>query len=199
MLPYNKAKQIADRIVEVLQPLCTKIDIAGSVRREKEEVKDIEIVCLPKKIFYPTDLFGGGYYNVDTAFTTAIKAISLHIIKGNEEGRYMQVKLKGGFVMDLFMPQAHDYCRQLAIRTGNFEYSRFVIANAWLRKGWCGTNQGLRLITDCTETPAGWKVLKSNPELPPVWQSEKEFFTWLGIDYLEPKHRYLKQTINQFQ
>lgn len=49
-LPLQHAEQLAHRLVELLTPHCERIDVAGSIRRKKQEVGDIEIVCLPKKI-----------------------------------------------------------------------------------------------------------------------------------------------------
>lgn len=49
----ENALAIAEGIVEALNPYCTIINIAGSCRRRKPEVKDIEIVALPKTILAP--------------------------------------------------------------------------------------------------------------------------------------------------
>ena len=96
--------------------------------------------------------------------------------------------------LDLFIPDDFDYYRQYAIRTGSDDYAAKVIATGWKKKGWCGSDKGLRKISDCieTKTPDGkskWKCVKANAELPPVWQSEEQFFEWLGIKYLPPNRR----------
>lgn len=200
MMQYSQAKQLADRIVDLFTPHCDIIHIAGSIRREKKEVKDIEIVCLPKKKFIQTDLLGGGYLKCTKGFTDALQTIQQQIIKGNPEGRYMQMIIKGGATLDLFTPQKDDFYRQLAIRTGSAEYSAFVIANGWKRKGWCGTHDGLRLQQECILTKSNnWVCEKKNPALPPVWQSEQEFFCWLGVEYVHPSKRELPKSINAYQ
>jgi DNA polymerase/3'-5' exonuclease PolX len=200
MMNYPTAKKLSDRIVELFTPHCDIVHIAGSILREKKEIKDIEIVCLPKKEFIQTDLLGGGCYKVLPGFAGALKAIQDKIIKGNPDGRYMQLIIKGGATLDLFMPQKEDYYRQLAIRTGSAEYSSFVIAYAWKRKGWCGTHDGLRLQEECTQTKSNnWVCQKKDPTLPPVWQSEQEFFEWLGVEYVHPSKRELPKTINAYQ
>jgi DNA polymerase/3'-5' exonuclease PolX len=53
--PYPVVLPIAGRIVEALRPYCERIEIAGSLRREKPMVGDIEIVAIPRR---PVDLFG---------------------------------------------------------------------------------------------------------------------------------------------
>lgn len=42
------AKTIANRLRERMSPFCERIEIAGSVRRQKDKVNDIEIVAIPK-------------------------------------------------------------------------------------------------------------------------------------------------------
>jgi len=55
---YDEAHSIAVRVLELLQPHCIRCEIAGSIRREKSEVKDIEIVAIPKP--YQAGLFQDG-------------------------------------------------------------------------------------------------------------------------------------------
>lgn len=42
-----EARSIAERLVDAMRPHCRQIEIAGSIRRCKENVKDIEIVAVP--------------------------------------------------------------------------------------------------------------------------------------------------------
>ena len=44
MIPLAQAQRIAARVVEQLLPYCTRIEIAGSIRRQRPEVKDIDLV-----------------------------------------------------------------------------------------------------------------------------------------------------------
>ncbi len=188
-----QARRIAVDICYLLQPYCSKINIAGSIRRQKAEVKDIEIVCLPI-VTEMTDLFGAVIKTQRSElFFNECKKLGTSV-KGNPGGKYMQISLPSGVNLDLFMPEAADYFRQYAIRTGSADYSYKVIAAAWKRKGWCGSDLGLRKMIDCLEikTPDGkskWKCVNSAGEIPPVWESEEVFFSWLGVDYLPPKYR----------
>lgn len=191
----DKANKIANRICEILQPNCDKVDIAGSIRRGKEEVKDIEIIALPKLVLATTDLFGDSIYYPAYSFVTCLQQFTSEVIKGNPQGRYMQIKLVGlDILLDLFLPQRNDYYRQLVIRTGNANYVRHIIASSWLKKGWVGTENGLRLMDECDgkKTSDGkmiWTCNTTTPTLPPVWNSEYEFYEFLNIEYLEPKER----------
>lgn len=44
----EEAQYLAGQIVQELTPYCSKIEVAGSIRRGKLAPKDIEIVCIPK-------------------------------------------------------------------------------------------------------------------------------------------------------
>jgi DNA polymerase/3'-5' exonuclease PolX len=190
---YHHARKLADRIVELLVPQCETLHIAGSVRREKEEVKDIEIVCMPKRIISNQDLFGKGESIVHPDFTAAVTSMTKTIVKGSlAKGRYIQLVLKGGETLDLFLPDPADYYRQLAIRTGSAEYSAFVIGHAWRKNGWCGTDQGLRKYEDCIGDSGNWKCINPNAEKPPVWKSEEEFFEWISVKWISPNLREVK-------
>lgn len=192
-MKYFEIKLVADNILRELSPYCDVINIAGSIRREKEECKDIEIVCLPKGEPIK-DLFGDtDQIERDENFISIVKGLG-KFIKGNPLGRYCQIELLGNpplINLDLFMPQKEDYYRQFAIRTGSSMYSSRVIAHAWSKKGWCGTEQGLRKRKECEENKGVWKVNTLKPTLPPVWQSEEEFFKWLGVSWIPPKERYV--------
>jgi len=47
LMDLEKAKAIADEVVRRLGPYCTKIEVAGSIRRRKPWVKDVDIVLIP--------------------------------------------------------------------------------------------------------------------------------------------------------
>lgn len=198
------AKTIADCLVRELEPYCHIIYIAGSIRRKKEEVKDIELVCVPKTaIKEEKNLFNetiGKIIIIHPEFERIIRGCGI-IIKGKFTGRYMAIEMKKEFegqqhtiMLDLFMPQPHDYWRQFAIRTGSAEYAQRYIAKNWNRKGWCGVNGDLRLIKECDKLSDGRWQLRSNvtnPATPPVWLNENDFFKWLNVQYLLPEQRSL--------
>lgn len=194
--PLEVAQKIAVDICYKLQPFCEKINIAGSVRRKKPEVKDIEIVCVPKMVVGGQDsLFDEGtrFYMVSPDFVKVVNDLG-KAAKGKPDGKYMQIELPEGVNLDLFMPDDYDYYRQYAIRTGSADYAAKVIAGGWRKIGWCGSDKGLRKMSDCveTKTPDGkskWKCVKANAELPPVWKSEEDFFNWINVKMLHPSQR----------
>ncbi|GAI69385.1 unnamed protein product, partial [marine sediment metagenome] len=43
-MELEKAKVIADTVVKALEPYCERIMVAGSIRRQKPTVRDIDLV-----------------------------------------------------------------------------------------------------------------------------------------------------------
>lgn len=195
-MQYPDAVRIAEDIRQQLEAHCEvgRCFIAGSIRRKKADIGDIEIVCQPKKE-QVKDLFGNAIaVSSILSFKKTLNEFGKWI-KGTTDGRMMQIELPyDGLMLDLFMPQPKDFFRQFAIRTGSREYSQHIIATGWKKLGWVGTHDGLRLQEQCVETfvndKSKWKCPVSNPTLPPEWKDEREFFEWLRVPYLVPEKRF---------
>ena len=50
-IDLQRAKAIGENIVKKLQPHCEKIEIAGSIRRKRPWVHDIDLVIIPKDLW----------------------------------------------------------------------------------------------------------------------------------------------------
>lgn len=204
----HNASRTAKHFADILLPHCEpgRFFFAGSLRREQTEVHDIEIVCTPKKELKidPAILFDEGTLVVSPDFIHGLAQITDIIILGKPEGRYMKIKTNStmcrGIHLDVFMPQPVDFFRQLVIRTGSKDYAHNIIASAWVRKGWVGVKElGLRrkeqCIDSCTNPGKDWRLMEGieKPLLPPVWKSEEDFYSWLGLQWISPKYREYKQ------
>lgn len=205
----EEAMPIAHFAAGKLAPHCELIDIAGSIRRKRTHVGDIEIVCAPRRVEHfntkpksfaqLVDLFSEpakeerhmpesiGFFP-ENEFIQIVNGWTK--IKGEPTGRYTQRIIPPGIKLDLFMTTVEDYYRQLVIRTGSADFTRDKIAKQWVRKGYRGTEEGLRQQSDCVQKNEKWVCLVSNPKIPPAWKSEQEFFSWLGIGYVRPEERY---------
>ena len=126
-----QATAIAERIKGELAPYTERIEIAGSVRRRKPEVKDIELVAIPKRVV--SDLFGDETA-VDPAFCAAVNRWAK--IKGEPTGRYTQRVLPDGINLDLFIVDADTWGLTLAVRTGSADYSAHVLGTRWASLGY---------------------------------------------------------------
>ena len=52
-----EATGLAGELVALLQPACERIEIAGSIRRQRPDVGDVELVVVPR-LKAPLGLFG---------------------------------------------------------------------------------------------------------------------------------------------
>lgn len=191
-LPLSHAQKLANRLVQLLEPHCERIQIAGSIRREKNEVGDIEIVCQPKKM--AADIFEFSHKPI-LEFWAELSRFTRLMGKPDGTGRQYKYSIPTGWSkpdfiqLDLFIPQPDDYFRQLAIRTGRANYSASVIAHGWRKLGWVGTEDGLRREEQVEKKGEGWVCIHPNPTLPPRWTSESDFFQWLQVPYIHPTER----------
>lgn len=127
-MKIEEAQKIANKYIDLLKPYCQRIEIAGSIRREKPEVKDIEIVCIPKNLI---------------GFSKEVN--KLEKVKGEPTGKYTQRILPEGIKLDLFMANEENWGLIFAIRTGSAEFSHKVLACGWVKKG-CHSKDGI--LTD---------------------------------------------------
>lgn len=160
-MEFHKAFKIASEIKDLLEPHCLRIEIAGSIRRRRPEVKDIEIVCIPKP--YETGLFSSGIATV---------IINWPKVKGELPCKYTQRIHESGIKIDIFFATPINWGYILAIRTGPANYSHNVLANTWVKKGYVGIDGNL--------TSRGGII--------PV-QEEIDLYNLLGLPYVIPERR----------
>ena len=97
-MKHAQALILAEAALSALTPSCERISIAGSIRRRKPEVGDIEIVCIPKHI--PAGL-SGDELEVDPDFCAVVNQWPK--VKGEPAGKYTQRRLPDGINLDLFI------------------------------------------------------------------------------------------------
>ena len=56
-MPLAQAQGYAEKVLEWLGPFCERIEVAGSIRRRRPEVNDVDIVVIPK-VTEQRDLLG---------------------------------------------------------------------------------------------------------------------------------------------
>lgn len=178
-MPLVKAQDIARRFMAYLQPSVEKISVAGSVRRECDFCGDVEVLVIPKDEFSIGRIFPEGYPGL------VVNGARLKRFKYPDKG--VQIEL-------YIVVNKADWGRMLAVRTGSSVYSNHL-AIRWSRLGYAGTIDGLRLKRECDHKGNVWRIkpeYKACPTLPPAFESEEDFFAFLGIPYIHPKARSWK-------
>ena len=171
-MKLEQAKQIAERWLELLKPYTERIEIAGSIRREKPEVKDIELVCVPRMDSEP-DMFG-----TLRAYNTLNRYILENAVYCTKNGdRYKQIVTGVDIKLDLFivLPPAQ-WGVIFLIRTGSAQYShRFVTPK---REG--------GLLPSHMKVANGALLMNGKPLMTP---EEIDVFRLAGAPWVEPKWR----------
>lgn len=134
-IPYAIALATAELCISILKPYCERIEIAGSIRRKRQEVKDIEIVCIPLAEA-EKDLFGDTVMVPVNGFIKSVN--NWEKIKGEPTGKYTQRILPNTIILDLFMTTKENWGYIYAIRTGSAEYSHHVLGHNWSKMGYEG-------------------------------------------------------------
>lgn len=159
---YSEAKRIADDLIEQLKPHCYRCEIAGSIRRKRPEVKDIEIVAIPKP--FETGLFESGI---------ALVVNQWNKVKGEMDMscKYTQRMLPQDIVLDLFFCKADNWGNTFAVRTGSADYSKKIAAR-WVELGYHSQDN----------------YLHRNGDKMPLYE-ELELFQLLKMPFLKPEER----------
>jgi DNA polymerase/3'-5' exonuclease PolX len=101
------ALQIAIEIKTSLAQYCKRIEVAGSIRREVSEVKDVEIVLIPDTV---------KLYEYKQTIEKYTK------IKGDPLGKYTQRRHPSGIKIDFFICSKKTWGCNYFIRTGSASF-----------------------------------------------------------------------------
>lgn len=175
-LPLPQAEKLALKVVNALAPGCERIEIAGSVRRKKPMVGDIEIVAIPKMI--SIDLFGEvKVSSLDDVLRSLVNAGRL--VQGDKDGDKLKtfyIPAVEGLKLDLFITTPEQWGVIFTIRTGSAEFSKQLVTQKY--KG--------GLLPDDLHI-AGGRVWRGNEAL--STPEEVDVFKVTGVEWVEPEER----------
>jgi DNA polymerase/3'-5' exonuclease PolX len=186
---WSKANRIAQELVDLLRPACQRIEVAGSIRRRKATVHDIEIVAIASVegqsrgdlwgTLEPVNLLTGpGGLLERLADQFPLRAVEVHRADGSVEqqvrqGQLYQAREYQGLPVDLFMVFDPDTWGTIfALRTGPGDWNT-------------------RLVTDCQRylrRVSGTNVYRAGQLVP--CPEEADFFRALGQPWVEPQDRH---------
>jgi DNA polymerase/3'-5' exonuclease PolX len=190
----REAKAIADDLVAMMSPHCHRIEIAGSIRRARQDVRDIEIVAIPKWDTRPGSdlpLFGGEPERVNLLHEWAQRVDGpggelrgyvrwikpgTHLVlpwPPKPEGKYWRALVGGRIKLDLFLASRDNWGIILAIRTGSAEFSQAMMTYAKHKT--------------CYHVEGGHLRDRRGTAL--ETREERDVFDALGIDWVEPRNR----------
>lgn len=171
-----QAQRVADEWKEILDHACQKIEIAGSIRRKKAEVKDIEIVAIPEPGITMFEDLDWDNTHIDSCLSLFVNLDKIKIVKNGSKMKQFFDK-KHDINVDLFLvtPPAQ-WGAIYTIRTGPADFSKWLMTSK--RHG--GAMPGYLKQKD----GALWNG-KTIVETP----TEESYFEALGIDWIKPENR----------
>lgn len=125
--PIDVVRPVAESLVVGLSYGCDRVEIAGSLRRQKPLIGDIEIVALPS---FDVDLFGEPRptsAKLDDCLrgllADGVLAWDEVVSRNGDRYKRFLVPELAGMALDLFLAQPDNFGNVLAIRTGSAEFS----------------------------------------------------------------------------
>lgn len=175
---------VAQDLADAMRPYCESVHVAGSIRRRKPVVGDVEIVAVPRWVDSPDpmDLFGESTRPVNLLHSAWLPGSGVRWIRAGVEtvhpcaprpdGAYWRGQLPCGHQLDLFLAKPDNAGLILLIRTGSAEYSQAVVTHA------------KRIGKPCKDGYL-WDTLGRRIPTP----TEESVFAVLGLQWVAPEQR----------
>ena len=180
------AKNIAQSLCDLIEPAVSRSEVAGSIRRKKPEVKDIEIVAR----VHDYDLLYKKLSEVGHFIKPSVPDIIDWQFKPG--AKYVRMLLSEGIKLDLFVASNENWGCLYLMRTGGAvgkdgnSFNGFVpgMFSRWKKLSGGGKMQG------CLPTRLDGTVV-SCPE-------EQDFFDLLDMNFVPPEERVDKRVIKNY-
>lgn len=166
-MELEKARAIAESIVDLLRPACDRIEIAGSIRRRKPWVNDIDMVCIP---------------NNQGQLAYALQTLGKVKMSGAKI-----IRVAMGFTkhidLDVYIATPETWATLLLIRTGSAVHNIRLCMRA--------RNMGMKLHADGSGLFRIGAIKSDNVdhEVRIAGDTEESIFTALGLPYEIPEQR----------
>jgi len=160
-MELDRAERIADMIKAKLAPCCERIEVAGSIRRRRPFVHDIDIVLIPSN-----------------QGQLAVKLQELGKLKMGGQ-KLIRVEMPSGIMLDVYIATPQTWATLLLIRTGSARHNIHLCTLA-RRQGRIlkADGSGLFDLTDC-----------QGSESRVAGDTEESIFEALGLKYKKPEER----------
>lgn len=178
MFTHAFALEIATSFVEEIGSVCEKVQIVGSLRRQRPFVNDIDIIAIPKTVdVHDASLFGGNLQvnMLDAQLLQLHQAGRLGMERNGPRMKRFYRECQHELIsIDLYIATKTTWWTLLLIRTGSRSHNIALAGRA--------VDRNMHLKAD------GSGVLTVTGELIPI-QSEEQIFQILGVPYREPEER----------
>lgn len=125
---YAPARREAQALMtDYFRPACLRVALAGSLRRRRPVVGDIEICCIADQ---SAGLWGAGT-GPSLLTEKLLRDPPGTLEKGQPEGgKYLRYRLPSGVALDLFVCTRENWGWNYTVRTGSAEFSKLLVERA---------------------------------------------------------------------
>ena len=158
-MELETAQRIAQTVIERLSLYCKRIEVAGSIRRRKPQIRDLNIVLIPSdpwKLEHEVDNFA-------RPFTPKLS--------GDKLKRF---NVAGGIQVDLYYASPETWATLLLIRTGSAE-NNIRLCSLAKKRDWHLAASGDGLFNENGQRIAA--------------DTEESIYEALGLPYQRPEER----------
>ena len=107
-MKLKDAEKLAEQIMEQIRPFCDRLVVAGSIRRKKSEVRDVDFVIIPKPLLW------------HRIVATLQQNMDAKVLKHGEKAAQLTIN---GINVDLYSATEETWEPLLLIRTGSAEHN----------------------------------------------------------------------------
>lgn len=205
MIPLQTSLRWSNVIATELLPLCTRLEIAGSIRRQRSQVGDIDIVCIPKTdaqndlLGAPTTLrnqvveWAERYVATSAGRVPSPTENQTRIISQGEMSLILQLRK---CQLDLWFATDATWSTRLLCRTGSKDHNIWFAdrcaqrALHWFPYWGIAPLGALRdkgISTTCKD--AGRRASDAGCLLPAG--AESDLYSYVGLEFIDPQNREL--------
>jgi DNA polymerase (family 10) len=183
-MKLEDAAALAEKVRVAILPLCERVEVAGSIRRKRPEVNDIDIVAIPRakkgprvSAFGPLAIYEPADVWKQLIPQTVEKLDAVCLQRGPELMRFVFPGID--FQVDVYRARPETWGVILLVRTGSKEHNVKLCSLA--------RSRGLKLS-------AAHGVVSQESEFEEVIASrtEEEIFAALGIPFVKPEDREVR-------
>jgi len=179
-IDLTEAESIANKVRQHLSPAMDRVEVAGSIRRRKQVVGDIEICGIPADRERLIGLLADLGKHIKPGVPGAVPWTP------KVEAKYLRVRLAEGMNLDVFLGTPENWGGLFMMRTGS---GASPDGNTGIFGRWKKLSGGGRM-TECMPTmPTGEQL----------WiPEEQDFFDLLEMDFVPPEERIAKGAIKKY-
>lgn len=176
--PHAEALALANEFVALIRDQCEEVEIAGSLRRQKKDVGDIEVVIMPKP-----DLFTA----LDKMVAQGVVTKAIYPNGTPRWGTSYRGVMYRSMKIEIFTCDANNRGYITWLRTGPGDANTLLMQKLIDKKSPYRFQEG-HLYWSHKWTKSGDKWHGENAQLIPL-PDEATLFRLLGLKYLEPQDR----------